>query len=771
MTAVWYAEAVTRRGHLKIIFGVGPRTPEGCIGDLARTNPPGSKHVKRWQDVLEQLDAGMDVQATLDVRQVESLGDLVQQITGTKVTEAVPDAVLERADEIELVDRAPEEAIEPGTLLALRELALRRAADRVDIAYRKQRGIATTAVTERILVAVGPSPGSERLIRATKRIAEGLHAEWIAAHVEVLGAPPLNDKDRERVENHLRLAESLGAKVTRLAGVSVSQSLLEHARAHDVTRIVAGKPTHPRWRDRLRGSMLDALIRGSGTIEVHVIAPLDDGRPKPAAIPSERPSALAYVSAVVIIGAITALGLGLSPYASNADVTMLYLIGIALASLAGRGPSLLASSLAVAAFDFCFVSPRFTFAVSHASHILTFAVMFGSGLVISTFMVRLRAQERDAIVRERHTAALLAFTRDIAAAATPGDVAAVTVRHVENVFPVGASLLVPEADGTLTAAAGLMPLAAQEQAVARWALEHHEPAGLGTGTLPDAHVLALPLEAAGVIVVQARHDVRRRGGMALPLLEAFAHQAGLALARVTLAEQAREAALRAHTEELRSSLLSAVSHDLRTPLAVITGAATTLRDDAARLSPEAHAELLTSIVEDAQRLERVLVNLLQLTRVESGLVPNREWIPIEEMVGAALTRLEDATRDKPIVLELERDLMAEVDPVLFEQVLINLIDNGLKHGAPPIELHARRIDTLIEIVVRDHGPGIPAGVQVFDKFVRASNAPGAGLGLAVTRAIVTAHGGTITADTAPDGGARFRIELAAKEAPPLEAVA
>lgn len=500
-----------------------------------------------------------------------------------------------------------------------------------------------------------------------------------------------------------------------------------------------------------------------------VRAPSAEVAPPRLASVEQAPSRMRYAMAIGAIALATALGLALFPYVTLPDVAMLYVSAIGFASLSGRGPSLAAAALAVAAFNFCFVPPRFTFAVAEPHHLLTFAVMFGAGLAISTLTVRLREQERDAVVRERNTATLLAFTREIAAAITPGDVAAVTVRHLEDAFPVAAAVAIPDPDepGALTSAAGLMPLARQEQAVTRWAFDHGEAAGLGTRTLPGARVLAVPLIAGdttvGVIAVQARQDPRRLGGAALPMLEAFAHQASLALARVRFAQEARDAALRARTEELRSSLLSAVSHDLRTPLAVITGAATTLRDERERLAPAIRDELVATIVDDAQRLERVLANLLQLTRVESGLAPAREWIPVEELVGAALTRLEDALGDRAVELDIPADLAVAVDPVLFEHVLINLIDNALKHAAPPIELRARRRDDVVVLEVRDHGPGVPAqlGQRLFDKFVRASSAPGAGLGLAVVRSIVAAHGGTITVEAPAGGGACFHIELPA----------
>ena len=766
------------------------------VDELAHSNAPGSKHVKRWQDVLELLDAGIDVHTTVNVQHIESLSDVIQQITGVRVRETVPDLLFERADEIELVDISPDELLErlaegkvyvpeqaqraiqnffqKGNLLALRELALRRTAARVDaevIAYRKQHGISSPWPTsERILVCVGASPASERLIRATKRIAEGVHASWAAAHVEVLGAPPLGERDRERVESHLRLAEALGGEVVRLAGSTVASVLLDHARQTNVTRIVAGKPTHSRWRDLVRGSLLDSLIRGSGNIEIHVIAPLDEGRPPPAAIPHERPTARAYARAAFAIAAATAVGMVVASYATIAEITMVYLIAITLASLGGRGPSLVAASLAVAAFDFCFVPPRFTFAVSDLRYLMTFAVMFAAGLVISTLTTRLRGQERDALIRERHTAALLAFTRDITAALAPGDVAAVTALHLEASFPVSAAVLVPDPDepGALAAVAGLTPLAPQELGVVRWAFDHKQAAGRGTDTLPGAHILAVPLlsgdDAVGVIAVQAKQDPRRRGGAAVPLIEAIARQAGLALGRIKFADQAREATLRARTEELRNTLLSAVSHDLRTPLAVITGAATTLRDDEDRLPRATRRELLTQIVDDARRLERVLANLLQLTRVESGLVPSRELIPVEELIGAALTRMEGALGSCKVDLDVPSDLVIPVDPVLFEQVLINLIDNAVKHGAPPLAVRAHRDGATVVLDVVDHGPGVPPDLRstLFDKFVRASNAPGAGLGLAVVRAIAFAHGGRVSVENTPAGGARFRVEIPAE---------
>jgi two-component system sensor histidine kinase KdpD len=479
-----------------------------------------------------------------------------------------------------------------------------------------------------------------------------------------------------------------------------------------------------------------------------------------------------YASAAAAIVVVTVAGLLVYDYVTLADITMLYLIGIMLASLLGRGPSLLAASLAVAAFDWFFVPPRFTLTISHPHHLLTFGVMFASGVVISTLVVRLRRQERDAVARERRTAQLQAFTRDVAVANTVEDVATVLARHIEDTLDVAAAVLVPDAKDGWVAASGLTPLAAQELAAARWSFEHRRPAGHGTDTLAGASALCIPLiageSAVGVLAIQRRRGTPVRLGIdEQQLIDALARQAALAIARVQLSEHARDAALRARTEELRSSLLSTVSHDLRTPLAVITGAATSLVQHGDTLSPAARADLLHSIVEDARRLERVLANLLQLTRVETGLEPAREWVPADEVIGSALTRTEEIRRAQPVETEVPPDLLLQIDPVLFERVLINLIENATKHGAPPFAIRARRDQDAVTVEVADRGPGLPARdpASLFDKFVRGSKAPGAGLGLAVVRAIVQAHGGTVMAENRPGGGAVFRVSLPPTEPP------
>ena len=780
------------------------------LDELAHTNAPDSRHEKRWQDVLDLLDAGIDVHTTLNVQHVESLNDVVAQVTSVRVRETVPDRILERADEIELVDLPPDELLarlregkvyvpeqasraaesffRRGNLLALRELALRRVAERVDadvLAYRNAHAIAATWPTnERVLVCVGPSPGSATLVRSCFRIASFLKAPWIAAYVEGVTTPPLVASDRERLEANLRLAESLGAQVVRLSGERISTALLEYARKANVTRIVLGKPTHPRLRDRLRGSLLDDVVRGSGTVDVHVIAGEGDVSPRESR-PISHSAQLRigeYAASSALIAAVTGLAHTFHARLSLPDVVMLYLLTIMLASARfGMGPSMLASALSVAAYDFFFIPPFFTFAVTDIRHVLTFFVMFVVGVVISGLTSRLRKQEAAALSREERTATLYALTRELSGAALESEIAAIVAHSAAQAFGAPVVVLNVDEHGALVtlATSENAALTSDEESVVRWAYEHREPAGRGTNTLPGARVVAVPLvlrnSVNGVLALRVSADAKALHAEQRHFLDVFARQAALALERAHLAEEAKTAQLRVKAEEMRSALLGAVSHDLRTPLAAITGAATALIDPVAQVSAERRQDLLVAICEEAERLERLVSNLLEMTRLESGqVVLRREWVPVEEIVGAAITRLEVKLSSRVITTSVPADLpLLFVDAVLLGQLLINLLENASKYTPQDSTIDIRAFEDTQNLVIEvaDHGPGLRPGVEnlVFEKFYRGAHVGigGVGLGLSICRAIADAHGGRLVASNAATGGAVFRLELPlSKELPP-----
>ena len=781
------------------------------LDELAHSNAPGARHGKRYQDVLDLLEAGIDVHTTLNVQHIESLNDVIAQVTQVRVRETVPDAILDRADEIELVDLPPEELLtrlregkvylgeqaaraaqnffQRGNLLALRELALRRTADRVDaemVAYRSEHDISETwAAGERILVCVGPSPGSASLVRAARRMAAGLRAPWVAAYVEHATMAPLSGADQERLEGHLRLAESLGGTVVRLTGGTVSEALLEHARKHNVTRILLGKPTHNRLRDRLRGSLLDEVVRGSGDIDVLVISGGQLATTSAAAepqlvTPTERRGFFWSLGAVAVATVISWL---LRSILATPDLVMIYLLSImVVAARLGRGPSILAAAISVAAYDFFFVAPQFTFAVSDARHVLTFLMMFAVGILISALTLRIRRQEESARRREERTSMLYALSRELGTALDEAQVASVLTRHAAGLFGSGVTIVVTRADRSLSklATSGDVPWGPTEDGAVSWVLEHGRSAGRGTDTLPGATVTCVPLSTGPRVLGVLALVPSTRTGFGFDergFLEAFARQGALALERAQLAEDAKSAALRARTEEMRSSLLSAVSHDLRTPLAVITGAASSLREDNPNVSPSQRAELLDTLTEEAERMERLVSNLLDMTRLESGgLALKREWVPVEEMVGSALNRLEDKLELRRLKITLPADLpLVPVDPVLFEQVFVNLLENAGKYtpANTTIEVRARVLNDAVEVEVADNGPGLSAGAEekVFDKFYRGNHVgvSGVGLGLAICRGIVEAHGGTISAHNRSQGGAAFVVllPLAGQRAPAI----
>jgi two-component system sensor histidine kinase KdpD len=768
------------------------------VDELAHANAEGSRHPKRWQDVLELLDAGIDVLTTLNVHHVESLNDVVAQITSVRVRETVPDAVLDRADEVELVDLPPDELLarlregkvyvadqaarategffRRGSLLALRELALRRVADRVDVdvrAYREEHALEPTLTAgERVLVCVGPSPASARLIRAARRVAAGLRADWIAAYVEPPAAAPLSRDDLDRLETHLRLAGSMGAEVVRLTGDRVGAAILTYAHKRHVTRIVLGKPTHPRLRDLVGGSLLDEVVRGSGDIDVHVITG-DDAAPRPAGgRPDEAPEATGYLLAALSVALATGATWLARPLLALPDLSMIYLLVIILVAVRfGRGPSVAASALSVAAFNFFFVQPLFTFAVWDLHNVLTFAMMFGVGQLISALALRIKRQGINAREREARTASLYALSRALASTADEAGAARVLAEQGAEVFHAAVGVALAPRGGAglaLDARSGEVPFGAAEQAVVRWVLEHGHAAGAGTDTLPGAAITCVPVQSGATVL----GVLAMSGGRALDLasrdfLETFVRQGALAIERALLAEEARAAALRVRVEEMRSSLLSAVSHDLRTPLAAITGAATTLRDDSATVPAAERAGLLDAICEEADRMERLVANLLDMTRLESGgLRLRREWVPLEEMVGSALTRLESRLVGRAVTTRLPDDLpLLSVDPLLIEQVLVNLLENAAKYtpAGSPIEVSARADDARVTLEVADRGPGLPdeARAKVFEKFYRGPHVGigGVGLGLPICKGMVEAHDGTIEVLSREGGGTVFRVVL------------
>lgn len=778
------------------------------VDELAHTNAPGSRHTKRWQDVEELLEAGLDVYSTLNVQHLESLNDVVAQITHVVVRETVPDSILEGADEIRLIDLPIEELLErlkdgkvylaeqaeragkhffrPGNLIALRELALRTTAQNVDAQmrrYRAEHGIDKTwAATERVLVCVSPSPASPLVIRGARRLARSLHADWIAAFVETSASLRLTSADRARVAENLQHARTLGAETVTLAGEDGAEEVVRFARQRNVTRIIVGKPTHSSLRDRLGGSFLESLIRLSGSIDVHAIsgdvekteaAPrLPDSRR-----PRQRQNLTGFLAGLVAIGLATVIGHTVFP-GQLADLVMVYLLGIVLVSLRwGLAPSLFAAVCAVVSFDFFFIPPYFTLAVTDLRHFVTFAVMFLVAALISGLTKRVRDQAESAREREVRTASLYALSRALAVAKTRREILLAGTKQVQEIFGGRVAALVPSPSGALVSSvdgAWTFDPDEKERGVAELVWQHGRPAGAGTDTLPSSSGTYFSIDGSegrlGVIGILTDEE-RTPDDQERQHLDAFLAQIGSALDRVRLARQAQAAQLRVEAEQLRNSLLSSVSHDLRTPLAVITGTASTLTND--KLDAATRHDLAETIVQEAERLNRLVRNLLDMTRVEAGaLAVHKEWQPVEEVVGSALGSVESILGARPIKTDLSSELVAPFDAVLIQQVLVNLLENAVKYAGPdtPLTVSARGRKREVEIVVSDRGPGLPAGdeTRIFEKFYRAEKGKGGGVGLGLTicRGIVTAHGGRVWADNRDGGGAAFHFTLPIEGEPP-----
>ncbi len=777
------------------------------VDELAHTNAPGSRHEKRWQDVRTLLEAGINVYSTLNVQHIESLNDVVAQVSGVRVQETVPDSVIEEADEVELVDLPPDALLErlrqgkvyvpemaqraiqsffkKGNLSALRELALRRTAEwvdaQVDVLKREQGATHVWGASERVLVAIGPAPTSATLLRSAKRLSVALRADLIAIYIEAPSDARMSVSDRQRLLDHLRLAESLGAETLTIKaapGRRVGDEIIDFARQRNVSKILVGKPSPRTPLERLRSSPVDRLIRTSGEIDIFVVRGEGDDNvanstrlPLLASLQSQAGPAQ-YLRALAVVAAFHAVAYLFHHPPDLATEAMIALLGIVLAAAwCGRGPSLIAAVVSVAAFNYLFTEPRFTFRMHSLSDTVTVSVMFVVGLLVGSLTATIREQSIAARERERRTGALYAMTRELAAARNHDEILEVAGRHLRDTFRWGVAILLAEG-GRLEAASGdpaALTLTEASMGVAKWCLDHTKACGRGTTILPSSGVLCLPLLGGsgkvGVLACDIGTD--DPSPTAMRLLETFAQQAALALERAGLIEESEEARIRADAERLRNALLSSVSHDLRTPLAAIAGSASTLREAGAGLGDDTRRELLDSIVDEAERLNRLIANLLFATRLESGAVePVREWCSIEELIGSALHRVRNRLDGRRVDTRIPDDLpLVRVDAAMIEQLLINLFENAARHTPPAtsVGVAAWRADGHLIVGVEDEGPGLAPGEErtIFNRFVRGDRGSlsGSGLGLAICDGIVRAHAGRIWAENRHPRGAIFRFSL------------
>jgi len=784
------------------------------VDELAHTNAPGSRHLKRYLDVEELLEAGIDVYTTLNVQHLESLNDAVAQITGVRVRETVPDRILARADEVEVVDLSVEDLLErlrqgkvyipdqaerairsyfrPGNLAALRQLALRQAAEQVDEemhTYMQAHAIpGPWPATERLLVSIGPSPLSRRLVRACRRRAERRHAEWIAAYVETARHHRMSEEDRDRVAATMRLAEELGGEVVVIPGAHVAEELLELARRRNVTEIVVGKSLRPWWFEFLHGSIVRDLIKGSGAIDVHVIA-ATEGEPAEMPPPAVRHDQRRHwsddyvlpVVAVAISGVVAAL---LKSALSLPNLSMVFLAAVLVSAVArGLRASIAASIMSVLVYNYFFVPPQLTFTVSSSQDILALIVYLAVAVLTSNLAGRIRDQAAGARRREEQTSALYAMSRAIVGARGLRELLDAVVVQVSHTLDAAVAILLPDTEGLAVRAVhpvGLI-LSEAERGAATWAWGHDTPVGRGTDTLPGERWLYLPLRTANGIVgimglrfeEEGRQspDVRR-------VMEALCEQAAVAIERARLAADIDLARIASERERLQAVLLSSISHDLRTPLASILGAVTGLEQGGA-YTGEAKRELLTTIREEGERLNRFVGNLLDTMRIESGALRlNREWIEVGDVIGTAIARLAGPLAGHPLDIVVEERLpLLHLDFVLMEQVLVNLLDNAAKYSdaSAAISVRARRADDMVIVDVEDQGMGIPRDdlELIFDRFYRVQQGDrkgaGTGLGLSICRGIVEEHGGNIIASSpGPSGrGSLFTIRLPIDPSAPI----
>jgi len=805
------------------------------VDELAHSNAAGARHPKRWQDVEELLDAGIDVFTTLNVQHLDSLNDVVGGITNVRVWETVPDTVFDAADEVVLVDipaeellarlksgrvyipqqaeRAADNFFRKGNLMALRELALRRTADRVEgdvQAYRVDKSIGSIWKTATaLLTCVGPDDGAERVVRAAARLASQLNADWHAIYIETPSLQRLPATRRETILATLNLAQNLGATTAVIASPEVAESVVGYARKHNLSKLVIGRdPARRLWPwQRSSGQKLALLAPDIDLIEIGRQQDQSSPSIKPVVVPDgmggvessarRRQKRLRYLWAAIACGGVTLLSTPLVQHFDRSNIVAIYILAVVLVGMRlGRGPAALAAVLSVSAFDFFFVPPRFSFAVSDVQYLLTFCIMLAVGLITGQLTAGLRSQARVALHREERAAALYQLARDLSGAVQLDQVVKISDESIKNTFHATAALLLPDGDSQLKLASQRSdaPLATEPMAteplttqrltsersetrlavdlgIAQWAFDKGQPAGVGTDTLPGSEILYIPLRASegsrGVLALKARHRRLLKIPEQRQLLDTFAALITIALERVHYVGVAQDAVVRMESERLRNSLLAALSHDLRTPLTILVGLAESLTLTKPALSSE-QVETAGAIQDEARRMSTLVGNLLDMARIESGEVTlNLQWQPLEEVVGAALDATRVMLKSHHVEVRLARELpLVRFDALLIERVLVNLLENASKYTPPgsQVILSAEAAGEEMTVSVSDNGPGLPVGREeaVFQKFTRGdreSATPGVGLGLAICRAIVEAHHGKIVGTNRVGGGVTFSFTL------------
>ncbi|HZG28248.1 MAG TPA: sensor histidine kinase KdpD [Ensifer sp.] len=759
------------------------------VDELAHSNPEGSLHPKRYQDIDDLLDAGINVWTALNIQHVESLSDLVTQITGVTIRERVPDSVLSRADEMLLVDLPPAELIERlkegkvylpesanravdrffrvGNLTALRELALRRTADRVDdqiVDYLKQNAIeGPWASGERLIVCVGVDPLSEIVVRAAGRLASGLNAPWVAVHVE------RTDRERDdaaairQLEKVLRLAEELGGEVKRIAGNDYVEEILKFAAAEHATQIVIGSGPKRGWALWRRQSLQDALTARASGLALHVVTsdkePERRKKPRPQLdLASLRMNVVIGVAAVL---AASLVGETIDHFIHLPNLSIIFLMGVLVAAIyGGLTSALLASALSTLAYNFLFIEPRYTLTVAEPYEVFALIAYLGAAVLTGSLAARSREQAKAARSRAIAMQALYDFSRKLSGTANVEEVLWAAVTQLQSGLRKNVLLLLP-VEGDLKTLAAWPPdtePGVADLTAARWAHEKREQAGKGTGTLPNSHFHFRPLMSphgvVGVCGIELVEDTLNPTDERM--LTAILDQTAVAIDRARLSQESVDQAARLEGERYRDALLSSISHDLKTPLATITGAVSSLREFGDRMQPESRGDLLQSIEQESDRLSRFVANLLDMSRIESGALKfTRDWVDVADVVRTAVERARKYFPGRSIETGLASDLpLIEADSVLLGQVLFNLLDNAVKYGGTePINVYARRDGEAVIISVTDLGKGIPPEEleRVFEKFYRRGKsdgrAPGTGLGLSIARGFIEAMGGTIRAES------------------------